>query len=66
LSNFKLPQSAAEQPKREIKNVSIALIDNPFFDKPFITVFEALDTINYLSGKLKEIERKLPIDNGRS
>ena len=63
-NKFTIPPSAAEQPKREIKNIPLILIDNPFFGKPFITAFEALDAINYLSEKLRDHERSKPIDNG--
>jgi hypothetical protein len=56
---FKLPAFGSTPPdKPEIVEMPIVMIENPHFGKPFLTTFEAIDAIHFLSEKLIAAERR--------
>lgn len=44
--------------KEQIQPIPVQLIDNPFFGKSKLTLFEAMDAINFLSMGLMSTERR--------
>ena len=56
-----IPTSAAEPPdKKETILIPLIQIENPFYGKPYLSPYEALEIINILSEHLKDYEQGKP------
>ena len=58
---FHTPASVPPETKETIC-IPLIQIENPFYGKPYISAYEAIEIINSLSNSLKEIEKSRGID----